>query len=216
MISNRGESRSYINPLPYRTSDTTSTRQTWVMHIQGHGTGSPLPSAFTVLELLVTLAVAAVLLMTGLPSFQRFAQQQQMKAAVNGLQHALLLARNEAVHRNAPVVACPGNATDGCSGDPDWSRGWIVYPDSNDDRQRQAGESLLLEGQLSGNLSISSSPGRTSIRFLGDGSTPGSNAQIGFCGPGGPPHARKLVISNIGRIRRDLYPEIDPEECPSP
>jgi type IV fimbrial biogenesis protein FimT len=185
------------------------------MRIQGHGTGSPLPSAFTVLELLVTIAVAAILLLTGLPSFQQFAQRQQMKAAVNGLQHALLLARNEAVHRNGPVVACPGNAVDGCSGSRNWSRGWIVFPDPNDDRQRQAGEALLLEGQLPGKLSIGSSRGRTSIRFLGDGSTPGSNARISFCGPGGPPQARKLVISNVGRIRRDLYPDIDPEECPS-
>jgi hypothetical protein len=61
---------------------------------------------------------------------------------------------------------------------------------------------------------IGSSRGRTSIRFLGDGSTPGSNARIGFCGAGGPPDARKLVISNVGRIRRDLYPDIDPGECP--
>lgn len=184
------------------------------MRIQGHGTGSPLPSGFTVLELLVTLTVAATLLLTGLPSFQKFTQRQQMKAAVNGLQHALLLARSEAVHRNGPVVACPGNAADGCSDARDWSRGWIVFPDPNDDRQRQTGESLLLEGQLPGKLSIASSRGRTSIRFLGDGSTPGSNARIGFCGAGGPPHARKLVISNVGRIRRDLYPDIDPAECP--
>lgn len=184
------------------------------MRIQGHGTGSPLPSGFTVLELMATVAIAAVLLLTGLPAMQQFTQRQQMKAAVNGLQHALLLARDEAVHRNGPVVTCPGNVTDGCSGDRDWSRGWIVFPDPNDDRQRQAGEALLLEGQMPAKVLIGSSKGRTSIRFLGDGSTPGSNARIGFCGAGGPPDARKLVISNVGRIRRDLYPDIDPGECP--
>ena len=186
------------------------------MLIHGHGTGIARITAFTVLELLVTLAVATLLLVTGLPSFQQFSQRQQMKAAVNGLQHALLLARNEAVHRNGSVVACPGNATEGCSGDRDWSRGWIVFPDPNDDRQRQAGETLLLEGQLPGEVSIGSSSGRTSIRFLGDGSTPGSNARISFCGAGGPPQARKLVISNVGRIRRDLDPDIDAEECLPP
>ena len=76
------------------------------MLIHGHGTGIARITAFTVLELLVTLAVATLLLVTGLPSFQQFSQRQQMKAAVNGLQHALLLARNEAVLRRwtAPTL----------------------------------------------------------------------------------------------------------------
>ena len=185
------------------------------MHIHAHGTDITRAAAFTVLELLVTLAVAAILLLTAVPSFQQFTQRQKMKVAVNSLHNGLLLARNEAVHRNVPVVACPGDDTDGCTGDRDWSNGWIVFPDLNDDRQRQAGETLLLHGQGSGNPFVNSSPGRTSIRFLGDGTTPGSNANISFCGGGGPPHARKLVISNIGRIRRDAAPDIDPGLCPA-
>ena len=185
------------------------------MHIHGHGTGIRGSAAFTVLELLVTLAVATILLLTGIPSFQQFTQRQHMKAAVDSLHNGLLLARSEAVHLDTPVVACPGEPVGGCTGDRDWSRGWIVFPDPNDDRQRQDGETLLLHGQWSENLSITSSRGRTSIRFLGDGSTPGSNANVSFCGPGGPPHARKLVISNIGRIRRDTYPDIDPARCPA-
>jgi type IV fimbrial biogenesis protein FimT len=185
------------------------------MIIHGHGTGKPLQPAFTVLELLVTLAVAAILLLTGIPSFQKFTQRQHMKAAVDSLHNGLLLARSEAVHLDTPVVACPGEPAGGCTGNRDWSRGWIVFPDLNDDRQRQDGEALLLHGQWFENLSITSSRGRTSIRFLGDGSTPGSNANVSFCGPGGPPHARKLVISNIGRIRRDTYPDIDPVLCPA-
>ena len=185
------------------------------MRIHAHGTGIPRADAFTVLELLVTLAVAAILLLTAVPSFQQFTQRQQMKAAVNGLHNALLLARNEAVHRNIPVVACPGDGTGGCTGGRDWSGGWIVFRDPNDDRQRQAGETLLLLGQGSGSPLVNSSAGRTSIRFLGDGTTPGSNSSISFCGRGGPPHARKLIISNIGRIRQDAAPDIDPDLCPA-
>lgn len=184
------------------------------MRIQAHGTGIQRMTAFTVLELLVTLVVAAILLLTAVPSFQHFTQRQHMKAAVSGLHNGLLLARNEAVHRNIAVVACPGDDADGCTGGRDWSGGWIVFPDLNDDRQRQANETLLLHGQRSGNPFANSSPGRTSIRFLGDGTTPGSNASISFCGRGGPPQARKLVISNIGRIRQDAAPDIDPDLCP--
>ena len=185
------------------------------MRIHSHGTGINRTSAFTALELLITVAVAAILLVTGLPSFRKFSQRQQMKAAVNGLQQSLLLARNEAVHRNGPVVVCPDDGEGNCTGNRDWSRGWIVFPDLNDDRERQAGEPQLHHVQRPVTLSIASSPGRTSIRFLGDGSAPGSNARIGFCGPAGPSEARKLVISNVGRIRRDLYPDIDIGDCPA-
>ena len=55
------------------------------MLIHGHGTGIARITAFTVLELLVTLAVATLLLVTGLPSFQQFSQRQQMIHPVLGL-----------------------------------------------------------------------------------------------------------------------------------
>jgi type IV fimbrial biogenesis protein FimT len=102
----------------------------------------------------------------------------------------------------------------GCSGASDWSQGWIVFGDANGDRQRQNGETLLRHGQWVERLRITGSAGRSSIRFYADGSAPGSNAGIAFCGPGGPAQARRLVVSNVGRIRREDYPEIDPADCP--
>jgi Tfp pilus assembly protein FimT len=90
-----------------------------------------------------------------------------------------------------------------------------VFVDGNGDRQRQAGERLLRHGQGVDNMKILGSPGRTDVRFFPDGSAPGSNGSITFCGLGGPEKARKLVISNLGRIRRDTSPDIDPAECPT-
>lgn len=176
--------------------------------VQGHGTG------FTVLELLVTLTIAAILLGAGAPSLQQFTQRQHMQAAVGSLHNDLLLARSEAVFRNLEVVACPGDPASGCSGAGDWSRGWIVFADGSGDRQRQSGEPLLRHGQWFERMRITSSASRSSIRFHPDGSAPASNAGIAFCGGGGPAHARRLVVSNVGRIRREDYPEIDPADCP--
>lgn len=183
------------------------------MDIHGHGTGIRRNAAFTVLELLITLTIAAILLVAGAPSFQRFTWRQHMQAAVGNLHNDLLLARSEAVYRNASVVACPGDAAAGCNGSSDWSGGWIVFADLNEDRQRQPDEAVLRRGQVFERLAIAGNAGRSSVRFFRDGSAPGSNGTIGFCGPGGPAQARKLVISNIGRIRRDLYPEVDPALC---
>jgi type IV fimbrial biogenesis protein FimT len=183
------------------------------MRIHGHGTGIHRQAAFTVLELLVTLTIAAILLVTGVPALHQFTWRQHMRAAVGNLHNDLLAARNEAVFRGVSMVACPGDPGAGCADSADWSGGWIVFPDHNDDRRRQPEETVLRHGQVFEALSITGSRGRDRIRFLPDGSAPGSNGTIGFCGFGGPPQARKLVISNVGRIRRDLFPDIGPERC---
>jgi len=63
-------------------------------------------------------------------------------------------------------------------------------------------------------MRILGSAGRADIRFFTDGSAPGSNGSITFCGPGGPAQARKLIISNLGRIRRETVPDLDLAKCP--
>lgn len=181
------------------------------MHIHAHGTG--VSRGFTALELMITIIIAALLLTAGVPSLREFSDRQRLKSAVNALHYDLLLARAEAVHRRATVVACPGSPETGCLETANWSLGWMVFEDHNGDRQHQPDEPLLRLGQSEGRVRITGSAGRTDVRFFPDGSAPGSNGRIGFCGSGGPATARKLVISNIGRIRRDLFPEIDPSAC---
>jgi len=170
---------------------------------------------FTVLELLVTLSLTGILLAAAVPSFETFSQRQQMKAAVNTLQNDLMMSRSSAVHLGSRIVACPGSPATGCLGNPDWGAGWIVFADGNTDRQRQPDETLIRIGQAVDNMVIRSNAGRTQVRFLPDGSAPGSNSSITFCGLGGPAQARKLVISNIGRIRRDTAEDLDLSFCPT-
>ena len=185
------------------------------MHIHGHGRGHSFSNAFTLLELLITLGIASILLLTGVPAFQQFTLKQQMKAAVGSLHNDLMIGRSEAVRRSTRVVSCPGSPATGCSDDTNWSDGWIVFADSNADRQYQTDETIVRRGQGFENLHIHGSAGRTHIRFFTDGSAPGSNGSITFCGLGGPEKARKLVISNMGRIRRDSAADMDATRCPS-
>ena len=179
------------------------------MRIHAHGTGA------TVLELMVTLAIAAILVTTGVPSFQNYLLRQHVRAAVNQLHHDLMLARSEAVYRNAVVIACPGAPESGCASWPDWSSGWIVFEDGDGDRALSVGEAVIRQGQLMQEVTVLTTSGRGPLRFFPDGSAPGTNMSISLCGLSGPADARKLVVSNIGRIRRDLYPGIDPSLCPA-
>jgi len=179
------------------------------MKIHGHGTGT------TVIELMVTLCIAAILLTVAAPALESFSNRQRMKAAVSALHNDLLAARSQAVYRNAVVTACPGAPDSGCTGASDWTGGWIVFEDINGDRQRQQSEFLLRHGQPFEAIEIHAPASRQEIRFFPDGSTPGSNGSISLCGRGGPDGAKKLVISNIGRIRRDAYPGINSSLCPA-
>ena len=52
----------------------------WLMRIHGHGTGHSFAAAFTLLELLITLSIASIVLIAGVPAFQNFTLEQQMKA----------------------------------------------------------------------------------------------------------------------------------------
>lgn len=89
-------------------------------------------AGFTLLELLVTLTVAAVLLTVAVPSFRSFTQNSRATAHTNELVTALTLGRNEATRRGRPINVC--SSTDGatCSGATDWSDGWIVLAPGNE------------------------------------------------------------------------------------
>lgn len=60
-------------------------------------------AGFTLIELVITLAVLAILLAFGLPSFSTWTQNSQIRTAAGAIQNGLQLARSEAVRRNAPI-----------------------------------------------------------------------------------------------------------------
>ncbi|MCP5313491.1 MAG: GspH/FimT family pseudopilin [Chromatiaceae bacterium] len=84
----------------------------------------------TLVELMVTLAVAIVLLAVGMPLFTGVAANNRAVAEANALTAALKLARSEAVKRRVTVVVCSDDA--GACGDAaDWKDGWMVFVDEN-------------------------------------------------------------------------------------
>ena len=74
---------------------------------------------FTLVELLVTLTVAAILLAVGVPSFKNFIASQRVKSATTELVSAMLIARSEAVKRRGTVTVAPVSGSA-------WANGWVV------------------------------------------------------------------------------------------
>src|SRR6185436_8814367 len=93
---------------------------------------------FTLWELLMTLLVAGILLGIGVPNVMEFTRNASMTAAANDLVTATILARTEAVKRQAPVTLClsdnPTAATPTCSPGAvanSATRGIVVFVDEN-------------------------------------------------------------------------------------
>lgn len=83
---------------------------------------------FSLLELMITLAVAAILLVIGIPSFRELMHRNQVSSASNELLASLAYARTEAITRGQLVSMCPSaNGEAECATDNAYEAGWIVY-----------------------------------------------------------------------------------------
>lgn len=77
------------------------------------------PTGFTLIELMITLVVAAILLAWAVPSFQRFMERTTLTSETNNWVGVLNLARSEAITRGARVTVCRSQNPNACQGDAD-------------------------------------------------------------------------------------------------
>lgn len=86
------------------------------------------PRGFTLIELMVTLVVLAVLTLIAVPNFRDTMRRSRVSSASNALLADLAYARSEAVSRGNYVSVCPGNAEgSGCQDGQAYEGGWLVY-----------------------------------------------------------------------------------------
>lgn len=89
---------------------------------------------FTIVELLIVIAVAGVLAVIAVPSMRDMVYDMRLRSAHGLIISDLNLARGEAIKRNSRVLMCVRNAagTD-CAAGTNWQAGWVVcYDDDRD------------------------------------------------------------------------------------
>ncbi len=155
--------------------------------------------AFTLYELLLTLAVVATLVAIGVPSFAEMTARQRQRTEINALFHAVHLARKESIVRRRPVTLCP--STDGrqCRTGRDWSDGWILFVNTDGDSPTRVdpGEPVLSRHRATAvtiNANRQSFTLRSVFRYA-------TNGTIVVCDTADRIPALALVVSWTGRPR---------------
>lgn len=105
-------------------------------------------SGFTLVELMITLIIAAIMVTVAVPSFTATIQNNRATSQINEFVSTLNLARTEAIKRGARVTVCKSPDASNCNtSTTGWEQGWIVFVDSDADGAHDAGETLLLTSQ---------------------------------------------------------------------
>ncbi|MBY4598411.1 GspH/FimT family pseudopilin [bacterium BD-1] len=145
------------------------------------GAGSPRPSGFTLLELVITVAVLAVALGIAIPSFQGITNRNRLTSVANEVVAAMQLARMEAIRRNQRVVMCPSTDGSTCSG-ANWLRMVVREADAAGEVIREfqfTGRGLAIKS--SSNVDDNNQIAFTSSGFARVGGTTNASGGLSVC-----------------------------------
>jgi type IV fimbrial biogenesis protein FimT len=164
-------------------------------------------SGFTLMELIVTLALAAIVLTLGVPSFQNVIRDDRLATRTNDFVAALQLTRSEAIKRGVRVTLCKSVTGTSCANSGGYEQGWIVFIDPNNNATVDEGEAIIriFEAFPAGaNMTLTgNTPVARYVSFIATGTSQLTSGafQAGTLTLCQTPKARQLVINNVGRVR---------------
>jgi type IV fimbrial biogenesis protein FimT len=154
-------------------------------------------SGFTLVELMVTLAVAAIVLTIAVPGFQNLVRNNRIATQTNELVGSLQLARSEAVKRSTNVTICTSTNGSSCTNSA-WQQGWIVL----------VGGTILRANEALGGVTVESG-GVQSLQYQGTGRTTTTGVNFDLCHAQAGANGRRVNIATTGRV------SVEPLTCSS-
>ncbi|MGB5511341.1 MAG: GspH/FimT family pseudopilin [Woeseiaceae bacterium] len=107
---------------------------------------------FTLIELMVTIGILAIVLSIGVPSYRGVVMDNRMASQANLFATSIKLARSNAVKFQRNAIVCSSTNFDAtvptCAASNDWSTGWIVWVDKDRDAATDANEIISVSGPV--------------------------------------------------------------------
>ncbi|MCO7233781.1 MULTISPECIES: GspH/FimT family pseudopilin [unclassified Cobetia] len=181
-----------------------STKQPLLAAAGLYGKWGRAMHGFTLVELMVTIAVLAIISTVAVPAWQGFITRQEVASTTETLTTALNYARSTAVTRGRQVSVCPLSG-DGsrCEDTTAWNNGWAVVLGSPADAMSNFNSDkveVLREHAGSASVQIASK----NISFDSQGAV-NSTTRLLICGHAASQAHRQLGLSIIGRLVPEAY-----------
>ncbi len=151
-------------------------------------------------ELMTTLSVAALTLTIGVPSFMGVRERMQRSQVMMELNSAFTQARSEAARRGVPIRVCASADSKNClvGDNPDWTSGWIVFADTDNDLAVDSAEPIVYAARFE-NARFSLTPAASladGVSFNSSG-FPSQRGSFEYCDSS---ESRTLTLGFVGRV----------------
>jgi type IV fimbrial biogenesis protein FimT len=164
---------------------------------------------FTLVELLITMALVAILSALAVPSFQTLIKKNRVSVEAQRVLTTLFYTRMEAIKRNSLVSLCPSSDGLACNSELSWMDGWIIFSDraKRGKLDHDMDRVLRIGGPIKNGHLLYSTKHHKWFGYQPSGNSVGSsgsgNTSFIICSPKGDVEGRRVVVSITGRPRID-------------
>lgn len=162
-------------------------------------------SGFTLIELMIAIALVAILLATAVPALDDFTNDARQTGAINDFISAIHISRNTAITTNSRVTMCASASGTNCEFAA-WDSGWIVFGDLNSNGSLDVGETIVSATAAAEGLNIQSGEFPAALMYRPNGramtnALTGNSGEFTVCDFRGTEHAKVILVELSGRPR---------------